>query len=109
MTTTNNLTRAILDYINGIGGRAWRNNTGTRAMNYTRKDGSDGRSFLRFGEKGSGDVLALHRGVFYSIEVKTGRDVLSDDQIRWMTEINERGGVAFEARTIDAVIERVPQ
>lgn len=109
MSGTNALTHAIIDYINGIGGRAWRNNTGTRAMNYTRKNGTAGRSFLRFGEKGSGDVLAVRRGVFYSIEVKTGRDKLSDDQIRWMDEINANGGVAFEARSIDAVMERIPQ
>lgn len=107
MSETNNLTRAVIDYINAIGGKAWRNNTGARAINYERKNGQTGRSFIKFGEKGSSDVFALYRGTFYSIEIKTGRDKLSDDQVRWMDEINERGGVAFETRSIDDVMDRI--
>lgn len=107
MSATNDLTNSIIDYIRRIGGKAWRNNTGAMRATYTDKRGDAKERFMRFGEKGSGDVLALHRGTFYSIEVKTGRDQLNENQMVWIDDVNAHGGVAFEARSIDDVMARV--
>lgn len=107
MSTTNNVTAAIIQYLRMIGGLAWRNNTGSFVGEYTDRQGETRRRFVRYGEKGSGDVLALHRGKFYSIEVKTGRDKLRPEQAAWIEAVNEAGGCAFVAYSIDDVIERV--
>lgn len=107
MSETNAVTRGIIDYIHALGGMAWRNNTGAMRKPYTDKRGDTREHFIPFGEKGSGDVLALHRGVFYSIEVKTGKDKLRPSQEQWIERVNERGGVAFVARDIDDVMERI--
>jgi hypothetical protein len=48
----------------------WRNNTGCATHQYTRKDGSHGSSFIRYGTKGLPDILAIQPG--------TGRLIGSD-------------------------------
>jgi len=109
VTITNATTRAIIEYINAIGGLAWRNNTGAFKGAYLDKQGNNKQRFVPFGQKGSGDVLALWRGTFYSIEVKTGKDKLRPSQVDWIERVNARGGVAFVAKTVDDVIERMTQ
>lgn len=109
MTPTNAVTRAIIDYFHVLGGMAWRNNTGAMRKPYTDKGGATREHFIPFGEKGSGDVLALLRGVFYSIEVKTGKDKLRPTQDQWIARVIANGGVAFVAHDLDDVIERVSQ
>ena len=94
-TETNALTRSIIRYIEALGGMAWRNNTGTRGG-------------IRYGKKGSGDVFALYKGRFYSVELKTGRDTLSEDQARWIAEVRQQGGTAVVAYSIDDVIKAIP-
>lgn len=108
MTTTNNVTDAIIHYLRAIGGIAWRNNVGGFAGEYTDRQGNTRRRFVSFGEKGQGDVLALMRdGTFVSVEVKTGRDKLRPEQVAWMDDVNARGGVAFVANSVDDVIAKV--
>lgn len=87
MTPTNEVTKAIIDSITHHGGVAWRNNTGAFAGQYTDKRGTTRKRFVRFGRKGSGDVLALYHGTFLSIEIKTGRDTLRPDQETWRTTV----------------------
>jgi hypothetical protein len=107
VSAANDLTNAIIQYIRFRGGLAWRNNSGAFAGNYTDKHGQTRGRFVRFGERGSGDVLALLDGRFYSIEVKAGRDKLKPAQIEWMESVNARGGCAFEARSLDDVTKRI--
>lgn len=47
---------------------AWRNNTGAIA--------SDGR-FLRYGKKGSADIIGVFNGRFIGIEAKVGKNTQS--------------------------------
>lgn len=109
MTNSNNLNNAVIEYFKTIGGMAWRNNTGAFAGQYRNKDGATRQRFIRFGQKGSGDVLALYRGVFFSIETKSERDRVRESQAEWMDEVSRHGGVAIVARSIDDVIEAVSE
>lgn len=53
-------------------------------------------------EKGLPDVIVIHRGRFIAVEVKAGRDKLSEHQLMRKFEIERAGGVYFEARSTDA-------
>lgn len=50
-------------------------------------------------------VLKDGRGFW--IEVKTERGVLSPHQERFIANINDAGGIAFMARSVDEVIEKL--
>lgn len=52
-------------------------------------------------EKGLPDVIASIRGRFVAIEVKAGKDRLSEYQKRRAFEIEKAGGVYFECRSTD--------
>ena len=96
--TANELKQAAVNYVIARGGLAWVNNVG-RALG------------INFGGPvGSGDVIGLYRGKFLSIEVKVGKDRLTEKQIEWMSDVNRRGGVAFLAnsmRHVEEVIEAI--
>lgn len=49
----------------------------------------------------------LSDGRGFWIEVKTDRGVLSDHQKRFIDNINSAGGLAFVARSVDEVIEKL--
>jgi hypothetical protein len=55
-------------------------------------------------EKGLPDVIMIFRGRFIAIEVKAGRDKLSDDQKKRQFEIERAGGIYFECRSTDDFI-----
>lgn len=101
--SANALTRSILQYLADIKVKAWRNQTGA-----LRAEGSgNARSrFVRFGEKGSADIFAIAPpdGKFIGIEVKAGKDKMSEAQVQWHLEVRAMGGVTIEARSIDDVI-----
>ena len=52
-------------------------------------------------EKGIPDVIAVIRGQFWGIEVKAGRDKMSEDQLKRKFEILKAGGLFFEIRSTD--------
>ena len=93
--TANQLKQAAVKYVVARGGKAWVNNVG-RTLG------------VNFGAPvGSGDVLGVYRGKFLSIEIKVGKDSLSDEQLQWMNDVNRRGGIAFVARSMRDVEEVV--
>lgn len=55
-------------------------------------------------EKGLPDVIMICRGKFIGIEVKAGKDRLSDDQEKRRFEIEKAGGIYFECRSTDEFI-----
>lgn len=55
--------------------------------------------------KGIPDLICCQNGRMIGIEVKTKTGKVSDDQIEFIRRINEAGGLAFIARSIDDVIE----
>ena len=88
----------ILDYLSTAGILAWRNN------NTTTKGRAPGKHFM----PGVGDIVGvLPDGTFLSIEVKTDTGRLSSDQKVFIDAVQERGGCAICARSIDDVIEEL--
>lgn len=83
----------------------WRNNTGGFLRTYKRKDNSEGRSFIRFGYKGSGDIIGLTNktGRFLAVENKTVNGQLDDDQEKFRDYVLSRGGVYILARGTDTL------
>jgi Holliday junction resolvase len=53
------------------------------------------------------DIIGIYRGKFLAIEVKTERGKLSPHQERFIQNINDAGGIAFVARSVDDVIEKL--
>lgn len=94
---TNKTTGSILKYLNTAGHCAFRNNT-TGMF-----DPSKG--IYRRGPKsaiGTGDILCcLKGGQWLEIEVKTGRDTLSEAQIDRHDKIRDIGGIVLVVSSFD--------
>lgn len=89
--------KQILEYLQLRGVFAWRNNTGVMKA---------GRRFVRFGLKGSGDILAvLPNGRFLSIEVKSNGEPISKDQTEFMDGIRRVNACAVVAYSLDDVVK----
>lgn len=58
------------------------------------------KSNNRFHKKGVADILGIIDGKFLAIEVKTPKGTISPEQRVFITKINESGGVAFVARSV---------
>lgn len=94
--------KAILDYLALKKIFAWRNNTGAQIIR--NADGST--RFLRFGKKGSADILGIMPdGKFLAIEVKGKKGVVSLDQTNFLVEIKRNNGVAMVAYSLDDVMK----
>ena len=59
------------------------------------------------GEKGVSDIIGCYKGRMIAIELKSSKGILSLAQAEFLRRINEAGGLAFCARTIDEVIEKL--
>lgn len=98
MSRTNDLTNAIENYLKLQGVMAWRQNN-LAAPN---------RRFN--GRRGVPDISGiLPGGKFIGIEVKTGKDKMSEYQISFRDESTAQGAVYIEAHTIDDVINYFEQ
>ena len=62
----------------------WRNNTG--AVN------TPSGGFIRFGSKGSADILALRNGKFLAVECKAQKGKPTPEQLAWGQTVKEHGG-----------------
>jgi hypothetical protein len=94
----NGLTRCIEDYINflpdGLGQATRMNSTGVpRQMNNGEIKWSKSNT-----RKGVADIIGSYKGRFLSIEVKIGRDVQSEAQIKEQARIEQTGGLYFIAK-----------
>jgi penicillin-binding protein-related factor A (putative recombinase) len=61
--------------------------------------------------KGVADILGIWRGKLLAIEVKTPTGKLSPEQKQFLSRVQEEGGIAFVARSVEDVkswIERKP-
>lgn len=106
----NKLTASIIDYINFKGGYANRINTQGQA----RKE----KIPLAFGRhmdkitftpsttnKGTADIKAVVNGRALDIEVKIGKDTLSENQKRERARITQAGGLYFVARNMQSFVD----
>jgi hypothetical protein len=79
-----------------------RNNTTAFKNTYTRKDGTQGVSWVRSDKKGSGDILACSpHGRWIEVECKSETGSLRPEQITRQQEITKRAGIYIIARSID--------
>lgn len=98
--TANQITRNVLRIVNlHPGCVAYRiNNVGI----YDEAKGVHRRANT---EKGIPDVLGVIKGRFLAVEVKAGRDKMSEDQLKRKFEIEKAGGIYIEARSTDGFIK----
>lgn len=98
------IVNACLEYLHLRGIFSWRNNSGAATIKGSR--GSD--RFIRFGKVGSSDIIGvMPDGRFLAIECKTARGKLSTPQEDFLSSVLKRGGVAFVARSVEDVKEKI--
>lgn len=94
---TSATTKAIINCLRVFGHFVHRQNN----MGWQRK----GRWINPNGVRGVPDITGCTKdGKYLGVEIKTGKDVLSDYQISYMNEITKRGGVYLVAGSVDEII-----
>lgn len=90
-TKANGLTKCIVTFVKLKGGHIQRTNTTGIVRNgkWTRGGGTIGAA----------DLTGIFNGVPFSIEVKIGRDKMSEAQTKQAESITRAGGKFFEARS----------
>ena len=86
--------RTILDYLKLHRIFHWRNNSGAIKT---------GKRFIRYGCKGSPDIIALHRGQFVGIEVKGPGEDQTEDQLAFEQCVTKSGNRYIVARSLEDV------
>ena len=94
MSDASNLTNQIIDYIYSVGGYAWR---ASSVGVYDTKT----HAYRTAPKKGVSDVLACWKGKLIAVEIKIGKDRLSDEQAGFLCNIIHAGGIAFTAKDFD--------
>jgi len=103
--TANGLTKAIIDYIRMNGGYADRiNNMGVYVKAKIIDRGHEvlierGKYIRSGSRKGIADIMASKRGRMVAIEIKIGKDKLSEHQKIIENEVIKSGGIYMIART----------
>lgn len=78
----------------------YRNNTGATVIGEGK-----GKRFLRFGAKGSPDIVCVINGNYVGIEVKGLKGYQSPDQKSFQEGLEGAGGRYILARSLDDVID----
>lgn len=77
--------------------RAWANNSGVaRSMDNPNR-------IIRFGLKGSSDIIGIYKKNLLAIEVKTGKSKQTPQQKAFMHMVLSQGGVYILARSVQDV------
>jgi len=95
--TEHDLMKQIQLEVTNLGGRVFRNNVGRLPDNKGR--------WVQYGLcVGSGDLIGWWKGgVFLCIEIKVGKKQPTKEQQNFINEVNNVGGIAFVARSIEDV------
>jgi penicillin-binding protein-related factor A (putative recombinase) len=51
--------------------------------------------------KGVSDILGLHEGRFFALEIKSAKGKLSPEQVLFLDDVRSRGGVALVIRSVE--------
>jgi hypothetical protein len=92
----NGLTQAIIKFLTLSGHFATRTSSSGRFLVAEKK------WIPSTTKKGYPDVTAIIRGRTFCVEVKIGKDKMSDDQLRVKGEIESAGGIYFIAKDFDS-------
>ncbi len=97
-------TRAIVDYLNYNGWKAWRQNNGST---YDARLGIWRKNPLH--QKGIPDILGfnLSNAVFLGVEVKIGKDKLSEEQRDFISVVQKAKGFAIKAKSFDDFLQKL--
>lgn len=113
--TANALTKAICTFINLTGGQAERISSMGRVIdgrkvvtNYLGQTGLIGsQTYIpSTSTKGTADISAIIKGLSVKIEVKIGKDKMSQSQIQYKANVERAGGIYIIAKTWDGFIEQ---
>jgi hypothetical protein len=99
MSNTNDLTQAILKYLNYSGKfKAWRNNN--NAVYDTKKQIFRKNPTTKLGV---GDIIFIRKkdGLYGECEIKTGKDILSEEQKNHIREIIEAHCMSLVVHSFD--------
>ena len=99
MSASNELTRKIIEFIHSSGSFAW------RASSVGLYDSS--KNIHRTApKKGVSDVLGIiaPSGRTLAVEIKIGKDRLSDEQTGFLANIEHYGGLSFVAKDFDSFV-----
>jgi len=93
---------AVLKVCEAYGVFAWRNNTGALRTE---------KRFVRFGKKGSADILGiLPGGRFLAIECKSRSGHVTPEQHDFLARVEREGGLAIVVKdTIDELVKVLPR
>jgi hypothetical protein len=98
MTQEGSVVKACEDYLTYCGAFVWRNNTGCLRDRNNRP--------VYFGKPGSSDVIGvLPGGRFIGVECKSAKGKLTEKQKEFLARVEELGGLAIVARSVDDVIQ----
>lgn len=78
----------------------YRNNSGA-----SPRESNGKRYYIRFGERGSPDIICVIDGKYVGIECKTSKGKQSESQIEFQKRLEDAGGVYFLARSLEDVID----
>lgn len=97
--TENDIVRACLDIFQTFKVMAWRNNTGSMTKTYKGKT-----HFVRFGEPGSPDIIAVYGGQFIGVECKKPGGKQSPSQKEFQAKLEDAGGTYLLVDNPDILI-----
>lgn len=115
VNTANGLTKAIVTFINLTGGQAERISSMGRVIdgrkvvtNILGQKGIIGsQTYIRgTSTNGTADISAIINGKSVKIEVKIGKDKMSQAQIEYKANVERAGGIYIIAKTWDVFIEQ---
>lgn len=115
--TANGLTKCIVDYLNLIGGIAERRNSMGRYLQpkeYTNVFGKKvqlgkGKYIPTTGRNGTADISGILKRVPLAIEVKIGKDRMSEAQKAYKADFERAGGWYCIARSFDQFIDEIQE
>lgn len=102
---TNKLTKAAIQLLTFRGFIVWRNNN---VAVYDRKIGGFRSNSTKLGVP---DIIGYQRktGRAIYVEIKTGKDRLTDEQRAFLIEALKNGCIAFECRSVEDITRRLKQ
>lgn len=99
--TANGLTNSIVDYLKFMGHYANRTNN----VGIVRKIKGKATYTPSTSNRGMSDINSAVAGKFLSIEVKVGRDKMSDAQHKEQKRVESAGGIYYVAQTMPSFLE----